>query len=82
MEEKNDQRSSLINRISKKAQAKVNELIPEKFHKIMTEILKNMVKATLVGSNITTSKQQADGMALNERDELLQKKLSTFRKQQ
>ncbi|KAB7704085.1 EcsC family protein [Bacillus aerolatus] len=73
-------RSSLINQLSKKAQTKVNELIPEKVHKIMTESIKGMVKATLVGSNITTNKQQAAGMSLYERDELLKEKLSSYRK--
>ncbi|MGG3451100.1 EcsC family protein [Domibacillus aminovorans] len=73
-------RSNLINRISKKAQTKVNELIPEKVHKIVTESIKSMVKTTLVGSNIKTNKRQAAGLSLYERDELLKKKLSTFRK--
>ncbi|MEK3889132.1 EcsC family protein [Bacillus sp. FSL K6-3431] len=73
-------RSSLINRISKTAQTKVNGLIPEKFHKIMTDSIKNMVKATLVGSNLTTNKQKPEGISLYERDELLKEKLSTYRK--
>lgn len=73
-------RSSFLNRISKQAQTKVNGLIPEKVHKIMTESIKNMVKATLVGSNITTHKGQAVGKTLYEKDELLKEKLSTFRK--
>lgn len=73
-------RSSILNRMSKKAQTKVNELIPEKFHSILTESIKNMVKVTLVGSNVTTNKGQAMGMELYERDELLKEKLSTYRK--
>ncbi|MCR2822209.1 EcsC family protein [Lederbergia panacisoli] len=72
--------SSLINRISKKAQTKVNKLIPEKVHAVMTESIKNMVKATLVGSNVTTKKHQTLGMNLYEKDELLKEKLSTYRK--
>ena len=73
-------RSGLISRTSKKAQMKVNGLIPEKFHKVMTESIKNMVKATLVGSNITTKKGQSTGLSLYERDELFKEKLSLFRK--
>ncbi|MBS4178383.1 EcsC family protein [Lederbergia citrea] len=73
-------RSSLIKQISKKAQKKVNGLIPEKVHKVMTEGIKNMIKATLVGSNLTTKKQLVSDMSLYERDELLKEKLSTFRK--
>ncbi|KAA0965766.1 EcsC family protein [Sporosarcina sp. ANT_H38] len=73
-------RSGLISRTSKKAQTKVNGLIPEKFHKVMTESIKNMVKATLVGSNITTKKGQSTVLSLYERDELFKEKLSSFRK--
>ncbi|MDQ0216860.1 hypothetical protein J2S13_003358 [Oikeobacillus pervagus] len=73
-------RSSLFNRLSKKAQTKVNEVIPEKVHKVITDSMKNMVKATLIGSNITTKKRQSIGISLSERDELLKEKLATYRK--
>ncbi|MBS4219876.1 EcsC family protein [Bacillus sp. FJAT-49711] len=78
--EKMLKQSSLINRISKKAQTKVNKLIPEKVHTVMTESIKNMVKATLVGSNVTTKKHQTIGMNLYEKDEMLKEKLSNYRK--
>lgn len=73
-------RSSLFNKISKQAQMKINGLIPEKAHQVITESIKNMVKATLVGSNMITNKHQAVGKNLHERDELLKEKLSTYRK--
>lgn len=73
-------RQGLISRTSKKAQLKVNGLIPEKMHTVMTEGIKNMVKATLAGSNFTTKKQQEKNLSLYERDELFKEKLSTFRK--
>ncbi|OAH52598.1 ABC transporter-associated protein EcsC [Domibacillus aminovorans] len=72
--------SGLINQVSKKAQKKVNELIPEKVHKMITVSIKSMVKTTLVGSNITTNRRQATGLSLYERDELFKKKLLSFRK--
>lgn len=73
-------RSGMINRFSKATQTKVNGLIPQKVHQVITESIKNMVKATLAGSNITTKKQQATGLNLYERDELFKEKLSAFRK--
>lgn len=73
-------KSGLISRTSKTVQTKINGLIPEKFHQVMTEGIKNMVKATLVGSNITTKKQLSLELTLYERDKLLKEKLSTFRK--
>lgn len=73
-------RSGIINRASKIAQTKINGLIPEKFHEVITESIKNMVKATLVGSNITTKKRIFAEFSLYERDELFREKLSTYRK--
>ncbi|MCM3767372.1 EcsC family protein [Neobacillus niacini] len=73
-------RSGMMNRLSKKAQAKVNEVIPEKVHEIMTESIKSMVKATLFGSQMTTNRNQAEGLTLEGKDELVRKKISTYQK--
>jgi hypothetical protein len=73
-------RSGMMNRLSKKAQGKINEWIPEKVHAVMTESIKAMVKATLFGSHATTNKDQARGLTLAERDELARKKISTYQK--
>ncbi|MEH7180816.1 EcsC family protein [Neobacillus vireti] len=73
-------RSGMMNRISKKAQGKINEMIPEKVHNMMTESIKGMVKTTLFGSQLTTNKNQAAGLTLAERDELMRKKTAVFQK--
>lgn len=73
-------RSGMMNRLSKKAQGKINEFIPEKVHEVMTDSIKAMVKATLFGSEVTTNKDQAWGLSLTERDELARKKISTYQK--
>ncbi|MEH7097519.1 EcsC family protein [Neobacillus vireti] len=73
-------RSGMMNRISKKAQVKINEWIPEKVHEMMTESIKAMVKATLFGSQLTTNRDQANGLTLAERDELIRKKISFYQK--
>ncbi|MFD1927337.1 EcsC family protein [Sporosarcina siberiensis] len=73
-------RGSLAKRLTKKGQVKINSLIPEKVHLVISDSIKAMVKTTLLGSNITTNRQQAVGRNLYERDELLKKKLSTYRK--
>jgi hypothetical protein len=78
--QKMSRQSGLISRVSKNAQTKINGLLPEKFHNVMTESIKNMVKATLAGSNITTRKKYPTDLALYERDELFKQKLSTVRK--
>lgn len=73
-------KSGIISRASKTAQTKINGLIPEKFHEVITESIKNMVKATLVGSNMTTKKRSSTELSLYERDELFREKLSIYRK--
>ena len=73
-------RSTLLNRISKKAQTKINEVIPEKAHQIITDSIKNLVKATLVGSDFTTRKPNHSDLSLQEMDEKMKLKLETFRK--
>lgn len=49
-------RSSLFNRMSKKAQNKMNAFIPGKIHGAITEAMKQMVHTTLAGSNKLTKK--------------------------
>lgn len=73
-------RSGLLNRLSKKAQTKVNSLIPDKAHQIITDSIKNMVKATLIGSNATTRKKQSSGRNLAEMDKKLEDKIAAYRK--
>ncbi|WP_188632806.1 EcsC family protein [Lentibacillus kapialis] len=73
-------KSGFITQLSKKTQMKINGLIPERAHRIITESIKNMVKATLIGSNITTNKQQSAGLSLIEKDQLLKEKLTSYRK--
>ncbi|WP_040204460.1 EcsC family protein [Neobacillus jeddahensis] len=73
-------RSGMVNRISKKAQGKINEWIPEKVHEMLTESIKAMVKTTLFGSQATTNKDQARGLTLAERDELARNKISIYQK--
>ncbi|MFD1363586.1 EcsC family protein [Lentibacillus salinarum] len=73
-------KSGLFTQLSKKTQTKLNGMIPEKAHKIITESIKNMVKATLIGSNITTNKQQSADLSLFEKDQLLKEKLTSYRK--
>ncbi|MDP4163683.1 MAG: EcsC family protein [Bacillota bacterium] len=73
-------RSGLVNRLSKKAQLKMNGLIPEKVHNAVTESIKAMVKATLFGAQITANKKHASGLTLSERDVLARRKADFYKK--
>ncbi|WP_409291742.1 EcsC family protein [Peribacillus sp. SCS-37] len=79
-EMKMETRSGLLNRISKKAQTKMNSYIPEKAHKIITDSIKSMVKATLAGSDWTTRAKPQGGLTLQEKDELVKVALIKYRK--
>ena len=46
----------MFQRMTKGMQEKINEKIPEKAHQIITDGIKNFVKLTLTGSQITTEK--------------------------
>lgn len=73
-------RSSLVKRISKRAQDKINEKIPEKVHGVITDGIKNMVKVTLVGSGYTTKQERMLHGSLEEMDRSLEEKMTTYRK--
>lgn len=74
------QRSSLLQRISKKAQTKVNSMIPEKFHHYVTETVKKLVQATLFGSEFTTKSRRWEVLNLEEREQQIRKIWDVYRR--
>ncbi len=73
-------KSTMLQRVSKKAQTKVNEMIPEKAHTVITESIKKMVQATLVGSEYTTKGNYPDKMTLEVKEKLIEEKLTVYRR--
>ncbi|MFY0760286.1 EcsC family protein [Metabacillus dongyingensis] len=73
-------KSSMLERVSKKTQMKINEHIPEKVHAIITESIKKMVQATLAGSNLTTSEKKLEGLSLEEKEKKVRQSIGTFQK--
>lgn len=73
-------RSTFFKRMTKKTQNKINSMIPDKAHRIIAESIKQMVKATLFGSDLISNQAHSDDLSLLERDELLDGKLATYRK--
>ena len=47
---------SLLNKLSKKVQTKINSYIPEKVHKAITVAIKQMIRGVLFGAKLTTRK--------------------------
>ncbi len=73
-------RPKLFQRMTKQMQEKINEKIPDKAHGIITDGIKNFVKLTLTGSQITTRKSEEAHLPLKERDEIFDEKLSVYRR--
>lgn len=51
---KMSRKPSFVDRLSKKTQTKMNNIIPEKVHKIITGAIKGMVRGVLLGAKYTT----------------------------
>ncbi len=73
-------RPKIVQRLTKQAQIKINEKIPNKVHEVMTSAIKNFVKLTLSSSQLTMRNNQMVDTSLEVRDRLLADKLSTYRK--
>ena len=68
----------IVDKVSKNAQNKINSVLPDKYHEIMTIAIKNMTKMVLLGSNYTNTKP-IKGMSLEKRDELAYKKIKLYK---
>ncbi|NPC92087.1 EcsC family protein [Bacillus sp. WMMC1349] len=73
-------KSSMVERLSKGVQTKMNAQIPDKVHKAVTEAVKKMVEATLIGSNLTTVQKDTGTLTLKEKNQLAQKAIAQYQK--
>ncbi|EMA6344497.1 EcsC family protein [Bacillus cytotoxicus] len=72
--------SSMMARFSKKVQTKVQQFIPEKVQRILTETIKKMVQGISAGSNFIKPKLKETDWSLQRRDEEVLKKLDEYKK--
>ena len=70
---------SFINRMSKRMQTKVNNLIPEKVHQAITASIKQMIHGVLFGAKFTTANPLANA-SLQEREIAIEKKIDNYKK--
>ena len=73
-------RPSMLNRVSKKAQNKMNGYIPAKVHQVITEAIKQMITATLAGTNKITKRPVNTNRSIIEMDKEMEKKIAQFQK--
>lgn len=71
-------RPSLLNKLSKKVQTRINTWIPEKVHHAITVAIKQMIRGVIFGAAITTQKPGRK-MNLQATEERVQKKLDFYR---
>ena len=71
-------RPSLFNKFSKKIQTKINSWIPEKVHKGITEVIKQMIKGVLFGAKYATAKPLLN-MSLLVCENMVRKKIENYK---
>lgn len=67
-----------FNALSKRIQNKINKYIPEKVHQAITATMKQMIKAVLFGSKITTG-QQSFQLSIEETEKKVKEKIKYYR---
>ncbi|QHT69156.1 EcsC family protein [Rhodocytophaga rosea] len=70
---------SASGRLAKGIQDKINTIIPEKVHQVVTEGIKHMVRAVLAGSEYTATDPMNIG-SLEEREKLIKDKIEAYKK--
>jgi hypothetical protein len=71
---------SFTDRVSKNVQDKINTVIPEKVHQVITVTIENMIKAVLFGAKYTTGKPPDKMASLQLRESLVKKQISFYQK--
>ena len=71
-------RPGYFNRIAKKLQDKINKIIPEKVHKAITTTIKQMFRAVLFGSELTTASTRSEG-SLELREAIVLEKIRLYK---
>jgi hypothetical protein len=77
---KMQKKPSFTNRIAKRIQNKINTIIPEKVHKIITVTIEKMVKAVLFGARYTTTGKLANDASFQLRESYIQQQINLYQK--
>jgi len=71
---------SFTDRLSRTVQTKINNLIPEKVHTVITATIENMIKAVLFGAKYTTGKSPDQISSLQFREAWAKKQIRLYQK--
>lgn len=75
---KMSRKPSVFSRLSSGLQKKLNSYIPEKVHRTITTVIKQMIRGVLFGAKYTT-KQQATQYSLSETEIAVRKLINTYK---
>lgn len=70
---------SIASRLSRRLQQKINSAIPEKVHIAITNAIKQMTRAVLFGSGVTTTKV-ITGVPFEERERMVRERVEFYKK--
>lgn len=70
---------SLINKVTSMTQKKFNSMLPKKYHEILTNAVKTMVKSVLFGYKYIT-KEPFENISIEEREKIVNSKINFYKK--
>lgn len=80
MADENPEKRSLLERLSRSTQEKMNDFLPEGFHKTVTEAIKGMVQSVLFGSDLVFKEAIPNFATLAEKEHFIKGQLGKYRK--
>lgn len=79
-EHKSLRKLSMPEKVSKRWQNKINDKIPEKFHRVVTESVRQMIRATLVSSDYLSDQPKLVDVSLEEREKTLDERITIYKR--
>ncbi|MGV3488930.1 MAG: EcsC family protein [Tuberibacillus sp.] len=73
-------KSNILNRTAKGIQKKINEKIPTPVHRTITEAVKKITQAALLGSKWTTKRLPVENLTLKQREDLVRDKIKSYKR--
>lgn len=71
---------SMPAKVSKRWQNKLNDKIPKKIHNVVTESVKQMVRATLASSDYLSKQEKLVDQTMEERETILDKRIQLYKR--
>ncbi|RKL68541.1 ABC transporter-associated protein EcsC [Salipaludibacillus neizhouensis] len=71
---------SMPEKVSKRWQNKINNKLPDKLHRVVTEGVKQMIRATIASSDYLSGQPILTDISLTEREKVLDEKIKTYKR--